>query len=96
MEKLVFMITFRVKEEHVEAFETQLKLVKEELPAVEGCNGVSVFRHSEEGTVFTLVEEWEGKVYHARHVDGLVAAGAWAEIETMLEEAPNGRYMTRL
>ena len=94
-ENQTFLITFRAKEDQLEAFEVLLKSVKEELPAVEGCNGVSVFRHSEDGTAFTLVEDWSCKACHEAHVDGLVASGAWEQIEALLLEAPNGRYLTR-
>jgi quinol monooxygenase YgiN len=43
-----YFVTFKVKQEHAEAFAGMLEKVKIELPKVPGCTGLQVLRHSDD------------------------------------------------
>lgn len=89
-----FLITFEVKPNATIAFETMLTALKMELPNVEGCQSLRIFKHDEEAqSVFTLLETWDEKSLHQAHLTHLQDAGDWEKIEAMLVVAPTGQYL---
>jgi len=89
-----FIITFDVKPDRTADFNALLASVQTDLPKIEGCKGVRIFRHAEaEQPTFTLLESWDDKSLHQAHVARLQESGDWDTIETMLAAPPNGHYM---
>lgn len=89
-----FLITFEIKPNATIAFETMLTALKVELPNVEGCQGLRIFKHDEEAqSVFTLLETWDDKSLHQAHVTYLQDSGDWEKIEAMLVATPTGQYL---
>ncbi|MEP5267745.1 MAG: antibiotic biosynthesis monooxygenase [Lentilitoribacter sp.] len=84
----IVVVTFRPKSEHLTAFTEAMQSVKNELPSVEGCEGVRVMTHHDDPTVFMLIEDWENADKHEAHINNLVASGKWAGLEEMLAEQP--------
>ncbi len=89
-----FLITFDVKPDRTPDFEALLSSVKTDLPKIEGCKGVRIFRHDEAApNSFTLLETWDAKSLHQAHVTRLQDKGDWATIEAMLTTPPQGHYL---
>jgi len=81
-------VTFQCKPECAEVFEDLMQSVRTDLPNVAGCQGVRVLRHQDDALTYTLIEDWTEQERHEKHIQGLVASGAWANIEAMLAVAP--------
>lgn len=92
----VFIIRFRTRPEQTEAFAATLPYVKRELSAVEGCSDVQVFRDEREPDRFSLVERWESKAHHERHMEGVMASGRWQQILDQLAEPPESSYFVEI
>ena len=92
----VVIVTFCVKPASIVSFIDILKSVQENLPRVEGCERVEIYRTAEETGVFTLVEHWQSKKVHQSHIDRIVAAGDWDKIKEHLLKEPKSRYFTPL
>lgn len=93
-DKCRFLITFDVNPDNIPKFENLLTSVQADLPKVEGCLNVDIFRH--EGPAanrFTLLETWASKSLHQAHVARMQDSGQWANIEEMLAEPPAGHYL---
>jgi quinol monooxygenase YgiN len=84
----IVAVTFKPKSEHLTAFTEAMQSVKNELPSVDGCEGVRVMTHHDDPAVFMLIEDWESADKHAAHINNLVASGEWAGLEKMLAEQP--------
>jgi len=86
------IITFEVKEEKLSSFMEIMNDVKKNLPEVEGCNNVTVYNDTENSHIFTLVESWNSKDSHKKHIDAVVASGAWDSISQHLQGDPVSSY----
>lgn len=87
------IVTLKAKSERIADLATTLDLVKTKLPLVNGCERVRVLQHADDASSFTLIEDWQDKDHHVTHIDGLVASGAWAQMESMLREPPSSQYL---
>jgi quinol monooxygenase YgiN len=87
-----FIIKFKAKVESQVDFHNVMTNVKSELPDIEGCTGVIVHQSSQDVTSYVIMETWESKEFHERHVEGLVSSGMWENIVTLLSENPVGDY----
>jgi quinol monooxygenase YgiN len=90
------IITFAVKPDKRSEFLTILSSVKNDLPKVEGCNGVQVFSDKENTDIFTLVENWDSEEKHQKHISGVVESGNWDVIASYLAEDPKSSYFNKL
>ncbi len=89
-----FLITFDVKPDRTLDFIAMPTSVQTDLPKVEGCKDVRIFRHDEAApNSFTLLETWDTKPLHQAHVARLQDKGDWATIEAMLVAPPQGHYL---
>lgn len=91
--KCRFLITFEVNPNSIPSFENMLGTVQTELPKIEGCQNVAVFRHEDAKNKFTLLETWASIPLHQSHVARLQESGQWADIEEMLTSPPTGHYL---
>jgi quinol monooxygenase YgiN len=78
------IITFTTKPEKQAAFKEMLNQVRRDLPTVEGCKGVEVFNGIHDPCVFTLVETWTSEAAHKQHLEKIVNAGLWSQVEAHL------------
>lgn len=90
------IVSFEVKNEKVVEFTKILNSVKTDLPKVEGCLGVDVFKSSTVVNRFTLVEEWETKELHQIHLNKLSKDGTWNIIASHLSKDPESDYFIQL
>lgn len=90
------IVTFRAKESELQNFTKLMDSVKNDLPAVEGCNGVRILRQKDDASIFTLIEDWSNQEAHSSHIDGLITSGNWAKIEAMLVDAPSTSFVTQI
>jgi len=90
------IISFEVNNNDLAEFEGILKKVKFDLPKVNGCLGVSIYKSKSSVNKFTLVETWETKGDHERHVDHLVEDGSWDAISRLLSSPPTSDYFTEM
>ncbi len=86
------IITFVAKKEKIDEFNTIMNSVKTDLPKVNGCRAVAVFRSSTDESKFTLVETWESKELHQDHLDKLTTDGTWDMIASQLSNEPESDY----
>ena len=91
-----FIISFEVNNNDLSKFEEILNSVKSELPKVNGCLGVSIYKSSASLNEFTLVETWKTKEDHEKHVDHLVKEGSWETISKLLLSSPKSDYFTEV
>ncbi|WP_428643797.1 putative quinol monooxygenase [Roseibium sp.] len=86
------VVQFKVREDSQAAFESIMRSVATDLPAVAGCTNVEVLQQSDDAGRFVLVETWDSREVHQSHVNGLVADGTWASLATHLAEDPVTGY----
>ncbi len=86
------IITFVAKKEKIDEFNDMMNSVKTDLPKVDGCRAVVVFRSSTDANKFTLVETWESKELHQAHLDKLTTDGTWDMIASQLSNEPESDY----
>lgn len=84
--------TFEVKEDRLDTFRDMMADVKVTLPQVNGCQSVAVYNGLDEPAVFTLVESWDSREAHQRHIESLVRSGTWEVIASHLKTDPVSRY----
>ena len=90
------IVNFEVKHDKIVEFIKILKSVKVDLPKVEGCMGVAIFKSSTADNKFTLVEEWKTKESHQTHINNLLKDGTWDMIASHLSKDPESDYLTQL
>ncbi len=94
---ITFIIHFEAKKENLEDFINLMTAVKKDLPRIDGCIDVSIFKSITEPHNFTLIETWESQKHHRQHINYLVESGSWAHISTLLEkEARSGYFNEQL
>ncbi|MBL1277547.1 MAG: antibiotic biosynthesis monooxygenase [Ectothiorhodospiraceae bacterium] len=86
------IVNFNVKSDKAAEFVSILNNVKSELPKVEGCLGVKIFRNTSLMNKFTLVETWESKQHHQNHLSTLTEDGTWEFISSHLSIDPESSY----
>jgi quinol monooxygenase YgiN len=86
------LINFYAKPERLNAFQELLQGVKTGLPTVEGCRGVRIYHNLDHPLMFTLVETWDSKEQHARHIKDVVDSGQWAQLAEHLSAEPSSSY----
>ena len=85
------IITFVAKKEKIEEFNIIMNSVTD-LPKIEGCRAVAVFRSSTDESKFTLIETWESKEKHQAHLNKLTTDGTWDMIASQLSNEPESDY----
>lgn len=90
------VISFKVKNEKLQSFKNIMNDVKENLPAVQGCQTVKILNHTDEPLQFTLVERWDSKEVHGSYVEELVSSGKWNFIADHLQEDPVSGYYNEI
>jgi quinol monooxygenase YgiN len=90
------IVTFTVKPDRRSEFLSILNSVKNDLPMVEGCNGVQVYSDKENADIFTLVENWDSEEKHQKHISGVVESGNWDVLASHLVEDPKSSYFNKL
>lgn len=86
------IVSFDVKMDKIAEFSKILENVKSDLPKVEGCVSVDIFKSSASPNKFTLVETWETKKSHQAHIDSLSKNGTWDIIASHLTKDPESDY----
>lgn len=94
--KINVIIKFKAKPEKLDSFRALLKAVKSDLPREHGCHRVLVFSDTKNFNNFTLVESWESELAHKKHIDTVVANGAWDTIVSHLECDPESGYYAEI
>jgi len=89
---VTFIITFDVKNEKLSDFSNLMSEVKSELPKTKGCMGVTIHNSIDKPSSYTLVETWESKESHEKHVKNLVDTGEWDNISNHLAADPVSDY----
>lgn len=90
------VISFKVRANKLDSFLDLMKTVKAGLPQVPGCRSVKIYQDAADPLAFTLVEAWDTKEIHARHVQGLRDSGQWAAIAEHLSADPVSSYFQEL
>lgn len=90
------IVTFRALPQQRDAFIAMLEGVKEGLPKVPGCLGVTAYAHHEDRQSFTLVEHWASSEEHGAHLARLQASGDWERLAALLASPPTSAYCTML
>ncbi|MFY0679369.1 MAG: antibiotic biosynthesis monooxygenase [Thalassovita sp.] len=83
------MVTLQPQPKHRSAFADVMHAVQKDLPSVEGCIDVRILTQQDSPDTFILIEDWTSADLHSAHIDRLVAAGDWANLEQMLAQAPS-------
>jgi len=89
---ITYIISFDVKKKYLTEFAEIMASVKQDLPSVEGCSGVSIYRDADEHNNYTLVEKWKAKGLHEKHIKSLIDNGSWNHISGLLAAEPVGSY----
>jgi len=89
---ITFIITFDVKNEKLSDFANIMSEVKSELPKTKGCIGVTIHNSIDKPSSYTLIEMWESKKCHEKHVKNLVDTGEWDNVSSHLAGDPVGEY----
>lgn len=89
---VTFIINFEVKDEKLSDFLIIMRDVKAELPETEGCIGITIHNSIKVPSNYTIVERWESKEYHEKHVKILLDTGAWEHISSHLASDPVSDY----
>lgn len=92
----IFMIKFQAKETASAEFLELMLSVKQDLPRVEGCEGVIVLRQTDDPARFILLETWRNREFHDANTQKLIQAGAWDHLKSLLVAEPEGSYLKQL
>jgi quinol monooxygenase YgiN len=90
------IITFNVKPDKLDSFLGIMGGVKSNQPNIKGWSSVKIYNDIEKPTIFTLIELWDSKEQHQRHLDGVVESGDWENISSHLISDPVSSYFKRL
>lgn len=90
------IVSFEIKSEKITEFTKILISVKTDLPKVEGCISVDVFKSSSAENRFTLVETWQSKEFHQTHLNRLSNDGTWDMIASHLSKDPESDYYIQM
>ena len=90
------IVKFNVKNQKLAEFCEILKSVKTDLPNVDGCVGVKIFRDSHNNQRFTLLETWQTQQLHEQHIAKITADGTWRFIVEHLSAEPTSAYYEQL
>ncbi len=90
------IVTFKAKTDRIAEFTSLMESVKNDLPSIDGCDSVCIYKHNDDAETFTLIENWRNEELHSDHISGLVKSGAWAKIEAMLSEPPSTQFSIQL
>lgn len=90
------ILSFKIRPDKVESFTSLMKTVKVTLPSVPGCQTVKVYRSPNDPLLFTLVETWDSKEIHAKHIQGLKDSGQWDAIAEYFTADPVSNYYEEL
>ena len=91
-----FIVHFHTRPECTAGFAATLPFVREQLPQVDGCIDVQVFRNEAEPDRFCLVERWESKAQHETHMANIAASGRWQQVLDQLAEDPRTAYFQEI
>lgn len=91
-----FIVHFHTRPEFTTAFAATLPSVREQLPQVDGCIDVQVFRDEADPDRFCLIERWESKAQHETHMSNIVASGRWQQVLDQLAEPPRTSYFQEI
>ena len=91
-----YIIHFEVKTKSLNEFHNIMQNVKQELPNLEACNSVKIYRDNENPEKYTLVENWKSPESHQSHVQELINNGTWEHISNLLEIPPTASYFEQL
>jgi quinol monooxygenase YgiN len=90
------IVRFNVKSSKLDDFTQIMENVKLDLPNVEGCHDVKIYKGSANANLFTLVETWKSKQLHQKHIAKLTADGVWRFISEHLSAEPESDYYRQL
>lgn len=90
------IVHFNVKENKLPDFIEVMQSVKSDLPKIEGCISVDIFRNRDNTNLFTLVETWETVQHHQKHIAKLLEDGSWDFISGLLSKEPESAYYEQL
>lgn len=90
------IISFKIRPDKLESFTGLMKTVKATLPTVPGCQSVKIYRNPNDPLSFTLVETWDSKEVHGKHIQALKDSGQWAAIAQHFSADPVSGYYEEL
>ncbi|WP_223670536.1 putative quinol monooxygenase [Kangiella shandongensis] len=90
------IVHFNVKENKLPDFMEVMESVKNDLPKVEGCISVDIFRNVDNTNRFTLVETWDTVQQHQNNIRKLQEDGSWDFISGLLAKEPESAYFEQL
>lgn len=89
------IIRFEAKPENLTEFSAIMDGVEAAMQQEPGFVSATVYQHSDDRTVFTLVELWETRALHEEHYDKIVASGDWGHIKSLLRSEPQMGYFDK-
>lgn len=89
---VTFIIHFQVTKDKLGLFSDIMSSVKEDLPKIEGCLGVHVYRNNNEPQQYTLVETWASQISHQQHVKNLIDSGSWESMSALFDNEPSSAH----
>lgn len=89
---VTLIIHFEVKKDKQEEFTNIMGSVKKDLPSVNGCINVGIFKNVTKPQNYTLVETWDSREHHEQHVNQLIESGSWGHISALLAKDPLSDY----
>lgn len=88
MKSIQIIITFEARADSAIQLSEMLAQVRQQLPLVDGCKSVRVLTRQDAPHKFTLVEDWDSSTQHQRHLENVIASGAWEKIAALLVANP--------
>jgi len=89
---VTMIVHFKVKKDKQAEFSNIMDSVKIDLPSIDGCINVSIYKNMTKPQNYTLVETWGSRERHEQYVNDLIESGSWGDISALLEKEPLSDY----
>ncbi len=90
------IITLKAKKSRLAAFTEIMMQVKTDLPAIEGCKSVRIFKNTRNPCTFSLIETWDSEERHKSHLKEFTRSGGWEHMSLHLTSDPVMSYFSEI
>lgn len=89
---VLVLLDLPVKPEATEDLKASMKAILPETRAYDGCQSVSLYNNTDEGSNFMLSEVWDSRAHQERYIAWRTETGVMAQLAAILSGPPVIRY----
>jgi len=90
------IITLNAKKNRLAAFTKIMMQAKTDLPEIENCKDVHIFKNTHNPCKFSLIETRDSEEQHKSHLEELTRSGGWKHMSSYLTSDPVMSYFNKI